>query len=326
MGSICEGQGISIKRLDMSEYEKIIDPVDRELIKKELTPERFGRKTRKGNNEIYIINHHNSPNTMREIGRLREISFRESGGGTGKSIDIDHYDTSEQCYEQLIVWSPEDEELIGGMRFIDCKTILTDDPNQFIPMSTSHYFDFSKKFKKEYLPYAIELGRSWVQPKYQPTHNPRKGLFSLDNIWDGLGFLTVKYPIKYFFGKVTMYPDYHTESRDFLLYFLNKYFPDNEGLASSKSPIEQSYDANKFEELLKGLDFTEGFKVLQGFVRENGENVPPLMNIYMHLSPTMKSFGTAINLDFGSVEETGIVVTIDDIYEDKKSRHIDSIE
>lgn len=306
--------------------ENIIPPVNRGLIKQELTKERFGRKTRKGGNEIYIINHHNSPNTMREIGRLREISFRESGGGTGLSIDIDQYDTTEKCYEQLIVWSPEDEEIVGGLRFINCRNILPEDSNALIPMSTSHYFQFSDKFRKEYLPYSIELGRSWVQPMYQPSHNPRKGLFSLDNIWDGLGLLTVVYPhLKYFFGKVTMYPDYHTESRDFLLYFLNQYFPDKDGLATSLHPLEQSFDAKKFENLLQGLNFDEGYKVLSNFVRANGENVPPLMNIYMHLSPTMKSFGTAINPEFGGVEETGIVVTIADIYDEKKKRHIETI-
>src|SRR5690554_7316393 len=72
-----------------------------------------------------------------------------------------------------------------------------------------------------------------------------------------------------------MYPDYHEESRDFLLYFLQKYFPDNEGLATSIYPLEQSYDENKFAQLLEGLDFKEGYKVLTQFVRENGENVPP---------------------------------------------------
>ncbi|PKR80449.1 hemolysin [Brumimicrobium salinarum] len=303
--------------------EKIIDPVDRELIKQELTKERFGRTTRKGGNEIYIINAHNSPNTMREIGRLRELSFRSAGGGTKKAIDIDQYDTSELCYQQLIVWSPEDEEIIGGLRFINCAKIISDDKDQFIPMSTSHYFKFSEQFKKEFLPYAIELGRSWVQPMYQPSVNPRKGLFALDNLWDGLAVLTVVYPnLKYFFGKVTMYPDYHEESRDFLLFFLQKYFPDKDGLATSMYPLNQSYDAEKFKALLANKDFKEGFKVLTHFVRENGENVPPLMNIYMHLSPTMRSFGTAVNPDFGGVEETGIVVTIADIYEDKKERHI----
>jgi hypothetical protein len=305
-----------------NKVEEIIQPIDRTLIKKELTPERFARTTRKGENEIYIVNYHNSPNVLQEIGRLRELSFRSAGGGTKKSIDLDEYDTTELCYEQLIVWSPEDEEIIGGYRFIDCAKILEGNEDD-IPMSTSHYFDFSHSFIKDYLPKTIELGRSWVQPMFQPSVNPRKGLYALDNIWDGLAVLTVVYPnLEYFFGKVTMYPDYDTESRDFLLYFMNHFFPDPDQLAVPKFPLEQDYNKKEFQSLLNGLDFKDGFKVLNQFVRSHGQNVPPLINIYMHLSPTMRTFGTAMNPEFGGVEETGIMVTVADIYEDKKERHI----
>lgn len=307
----------------MEEDEKIIAAVSPESIEKELTKERLGRFTRKGDNEIYIVNAHNAPNTMREIGRLRETSFRASGGGTHKSIDIDELDTCEDCYQQLIVWNPEEKEIIGGLRFIDCAKILPQKKGDAIPMSTSHYFRFSEQFITDYLPYSIELGRSWVRPKYQPKQNPRKGLFALDNLWDGLGLLVVHYPhLRYFFGKVTMYPDYHTESRDFILYFLRYFFPDNEGLGFPIYPIKQESNEKKFEKLLEGLDFNDGYKVLANFVRTNGESVPPLMNIYMHLSSTMRSFGTSVNPDFGGVEETGIVMTIKDIYEDKKERHV----
>ena len=303
--------------------EKIIPPVERSLIKSELTSERFARTTRKGNNEIYIVNYHNSPHTLNEIGRLRELSFRSAGGGTKRSLDLDQYDTNDNCYEQLIVWSPEDEEVIGGYRFIDCAKILTDNEDDFIPMSTSHYFSFSKEFREEYLPKTIELGRSWVQPNYQPSVNPRKGLYALDNIWDGLAVLTVVYPnLEYFFGKVTMYPDYDLESRDFLLYFLHHYFPDPDNLAKSRYPIDQKSNQAKFKELLNGYDFKEGFKVLNQYVRSRGAIIPPLMNIYMHLSPTMRTFGTAKNPDFGGVEETAILLKIKDIYADKKERHI----
>jgi hypothetical protein len=308
----------------MSEkIEKIIPPIERSLIKEELVENRLARTTRKGGNEIYIVNYHNSPNTVREIGRLRELSFRSAGGGTNKSIDLDQYDTNEKCYEQLIVWSPEDEEIIGGYRFINCVDLLTDDATEFIPMSTSHYFSLSKKFREEYLPKTVELGRSWVQPNFQPSKNPRKGLYALDNIWDGLAVLTVIYPnLEYFFGKVTMYPDYDKESRDFLLYFLDHYFPDPDHLAKSLYPIEHYTDNETFESLLNGLDFKEGFKVLNQYIRSREEMIPPLMNIYMHLSPTMRTFGTAKNPDFGGVEETAIMVKIADIYDDKKERHI----
>lgn len=305
--------------------KEIIAPIDKNLIKNELTKERFIRNTRKGDNEIYIVNQHNSPNTLLEIGRLREVTFRASGGGTGESIDLDEFDTNDVCYEQLIVWSPEDEEIIGGYRYIKCINTLNLPGNEIL-LSTSHYFDFSPAFISDYLPYTIELGRSWVQPNFQPSINPRKGLFALDNIWDGLGALTVKNPeIKYFFGKVTMYPNYNTESRDFLLHFMHHYFPDNENLMKPFHPLKQNYDCEMVENALKGLDFKEGFRLLNAYVKERGEFIPPLVNIYMNLSPTMKTFGTAVNEDFGNVEETGILVTIADIYEEKKERHIASM-
>lgn len=301
---------------------KIIDPVDIALIKKELNADRFLRKTRKGDNEIYSVNIHNSPNVIREIGRLREVTFRASGGGTGKELDLDHYDTSENCYDQLIVWSPEDEEIIGGYRFILCSKILNNSDEK-LELSTANYFELSPEFVTKYLPNTIELGRSWVQPNFQPAVNPRKGLFALDNIWDGLGAIVLKHPeIMYFFGKVTMYPTYNTEARDFLLHFMHHFFPDPDNLMDAHHQLEQSYDSKAFDEILAGLDFKEGFKKLNSFVRERGEFIPPLMNIYMNLSPSMKTFGTAVNPDFGSVEETAILVMLEDIYQDKKERHM----
>jgi hypothetical protein len=302
--------------------EKIIQPIDRKLIQQELTKDRFLRFTRKGNNEIYSVNNHTAPNVLLEIGRLRELTFRASGGGTGKSIDLDEFDTSSICYEQLIVWSPEDEEIIGGYRYIKCKNAIHPQTGE-IHLSTTHYFDFSERFVSDYLPFTLELGRSWVQPNFQPSVNPRKGLFALDNIWDGLGALTVLNPdIRYFFGKVTMYPNYNTESRDFLLQFMHHYFPDNEALMSPFHPLIQNCDIEEVEKQLDGLDFKEGFKILNNKVRKNGEFIPPLVNIYMNLSPSMKTFGTAVNPEFGNVEETGILITIADIYPEKKERHM----
>jgi hypothetical protein len=300
--------------------QTIISPISKEILKKELNPDRFIRNTRKGGNEIYSVNIHNAPNTLQEIGRLREVTFRQSGGGTGLPLDLDEFDTNDICYEQLIVWSPEDEEIVGGYRYILCEKAIQKDG---IHLSTSHYFDFSNKFINEYLPLTIELGRSWVQPNFQPSVNPRKGLFALDNIWDGLGAIILTNPsMKYFFGKVTMYPNYDRESRDFLLHFMHHYFPDKENLMTPFHPLQQNYDSGFIDGQLKNLSFKDGFKVLNSYVRARNENVPPLVNIYMHLSPTMKTFGTAVNHEFGEVEETGILVTIPDIYEEKKERHI----
>lgn len=298
----------------------IIEAIDRNKIKEELNDYRFLRKTNKGGNEIYVITSHDSPNVMREIGRLRELSFRSAGGGTGDEIDIDHYDTDKNCYSQLIVWSPEDEEIVGGYRFKLGKEAIEE---KEIKLSTTHYFNFSKEFIDSYLPYTIELGRSWVQPNYQPSVNPRKGLFALDNLWDGLGALVVKYPfIHYFFGKVTMYPTYNQEARDTLLYFMHTYFPDKEKLVTPIHPLIIHPDKEKLDQLFNDLQFKDAYKEVKKIINNKGEFIQPLINNYMHLSPTMKSFGTALNDDFGGVEETGILITISDIYEDKKERHL----
>ncbi len=304
--------------------DAIIDPVDRSLIESELTSDRFVRDTNKAGNKIYMINHHNAPNTMREIGRLREVSFRYAGGGTGLEIDIDEYDTCEKCYEQLIVYNPEDREIVGGYRFILGENAWDEEKGEF-RLSTSHYFNFTERMKEDYLLHSIELGRSWVQPDYQPSVNPRKGVFSLMNIWDGLGSLCIKYPeVKYFFGKVTMYTNYNKEARDLLLAFMAHYFPNRPDLCEPKRSFFSGFDQSLFDQLFdKNLPYSEGFKLLHKLLKERGEWIPPLINIYMNLSSTMVTFGTAKNPDFGDVEETGLLVTIGDIYPEITSRHID---
>jgi len=306
--------------------EEIIAPVDKELLKSELNRDRFLRHTNNGNNHVYLVNHHNAPNVLREIGRLREISFRDAGGGTGMSMDLDENDTCERCYDQLVAWSPENEEIIAGYRLIRCDFAgLTDEGEH--NLSTSHLFTFSDKFVKDYLPFTIELGRSFVQPKYQPVNNNRKGIFSLDNLWDGLGaVVSINHDIKYLFGKVTMYGHYNKDARDYLLAFMQHYFPDKEGLVRPLPELNLNPDISRFDGAFEGLDYKEGYKKLNARIRELGESIPPLINIYMNLSLTMKTFGTAINNEFGRVEETGILITIEDIYPTKKSRHIDTFE
>ncbi|MHB1277987.1 MAG: GNAT family N-acetyltransferase [Bacteroidia bacterium] len=299
----------------------LISPVDKKLLLGELSAERFVRMANFGHNEIYIVNCHNSPNVLREIGRLRELTFRSAGGGTGEELDLDHFDTSEHCYDQLLVWNPEDLEIVGGYRYIDCKYVVNDEGE--VELATSELFNFSPRFIKEYLPYTIELGRSFVQPDYQPSINNRKGIFSLDNLWDGLGALVVDNPdVRYFFGKITMYPSFNKEARDLIHYFMEHYFPDPDKLVVPIKALPYKTDISVFKGIFDGLDYKEGHKVLNQYVRRHDENIPPLVNAYMNLSLTMRNFGTAINVDFGAVEETGILVKIEDIYPSKKERHI----
>lgn len=304
--------------------EDIIAPISKELLKAELTEEKRLRTTNKSHNEIYIITAQDSPNTMREIGRLREIAFRAAGGGTGMSMDIDEYDTMENPYKQLIVWNPEAEEILGGYRYILGTDVRFDEQGSPI-LATAHMFNFSEKFLKEYLPTTIELGRSFVTLEYQSTRAGAKGLFALDNLWDGLGALTVVMPnVKYFFGKVTMYPNYIRRGRDMILYFLRKHFADKEELITPMKPLLLETPEEELQKLFCESTFKDDYKILNGEIRKLGYNIPPLVNAYMSLSPTMRMFGTAINYGFGDVEETGILIAVDEILAEKRIRHIQS--
>lgn len=302
--------------------EKIIDAIAPSLIEKELTQDKLLRKTNKGDNEIYIVDAFDSPNTMREIGRLREIAFRSAGGGTGKSVDIDQFDTMSPPCRQLIVWNPDDREIMGGYRFILGRDIKFE-PDGTPRIATSHMFSFSDRFLKELLPVTLELGRSFVTLEYQNTRSKPKAIYALDNLWDGLGALTVVYPeIEYLFGKVTMYPDYGQQGRDILLGFLHKYFPDPDELVRPIEPLKTNALSPDIQNMFTGDGFKEDYKILNQAIRNLGRTIPPLVNAYMSLSPTMKMFGTAVNREFGDVEESGIFFKISEIFDEKKARHI----
>ncbi|MDD3741730.1 MAG: GNAT family N-acetyltransferase [Bacteroidales bacterium] len=298
----------------------VIPPVNKNLLLRELTTDKLLRKSNYGNTEIYVFTHKDSPNLMKELGRLREVTFRMAGGGTGKEIDLDDFDIAPDPYFQLIVWDPDENEIIGGYRFILGESVL-DDPET--KLATSHLFDFSEIFIKDYLPYTIELGRSFVQPKYQYGRNSRKGMFALDNLWDGLGALIVEYPeMKYFFGKVTMYKHFDLGARNYILTFISLYFPDTGRLIVPKNPVDFEFKKNMTQ--FSGKNYAEDYKRLNALVRDSNEKIPPLVNAYMNLSPSMLSFGTVENDEFGGVEETGILINIKDIYKSKKERHVKS--
>lgn len=305
----------------------IISPISRELLKQELNEKaKLLRHSRKGGTDLYIFNGNYCTNLMREVGRLREIAFREAGGGTGLDCDVDSFDFLEKPYMQLIVWDPLHEEILGGYRYIYGPDIVFSDNGQ-PRLATSHMFHYSEKFCLEYLPYMIELGRSFVVVDHQSSRTGARSLFTLDNLWDGLGALSVTLGgAKYYYGKFTMYPTYPQHGRNMILYFLKKWFPDPDQLITPFQPLETNMDIPAMEELFCHDVFQDDYKVLNSQVRQLGYNIPPLVNAYMLLSPTMKMFGTAINDEFGDVEESGILITIDDIFTEKHQRYIDSFK
>ena len=304
--------------------QQIIAPIDKDVIVSELTPDKRLRSTNKSDNEIYIVTAHDSPHTMQEIGRLREIAFREYGGGTGLACDIDEFDTMDGAYRQLLVWNPSEKVILGGYRFLCGSDVKFDKQGKPI-LATAHLFNFSENFLTNYLPHTVELGRSFVTLEYQATLGNTKSIFVLDNLWDGLGALPVLDPsLKYFYGKVTMYNTYPPYARDMILYFLKLYFPDNEKLVTPIQPLHTHTDEEVLKKLFNNNDFKEDYKALNQEVRKQGINVPPLVHAYLSLSPKMRTFGTAINHEFGDVEETGILIAINEILEDKKKRHIET--
>ena len=306
------------------DQQPVIPPVDTALLKAELTPDNQLRSSNKGGNIIYTFDGRSCPNLMREVGRLREITFRGAGGGTGKDCDIDAFDLMDPPCRQLIVWDPENEMIIGGYRYIIGPDIRLN-PDGSPRLATSHLFRFADSFIRDYLPYTIELGRSFVRTEYQSSRAGAKAIFALDNLWDGLGALTVIHPeMRYLFGKVTMYPEYSAKCRNMILYFMHKHFPDPDRLATPVNPLQTDIDVHEMRRLFQGATFAEDYRILNHAIRENGLNIPPLVNAYMSLSPTMKTFGTAVNDEFGDVEESGIFLDISEILEEKKKRHIDT--
>ncbi len=306
--------------------KNIAEPIERALLKQELNAKTFLRPTCKAGNEIYDFTAHDAPNVMLEIGRLREISFRSGGGGTGKELDIDDCDTRENPYRQLIVWDPDHEEIVGGYRYMEGKNTRIDSHGE-PDWVMSHMFHFSDKFREEYLPQTIELGRAFVQPKYQTAEMGKKSLYALDNIWDGLGAVIYnkRNEIKYLIGKVTLYPSFHEIARGLLYEFLSLHFPDKYGLITAMEPLPEVEAAKPIaKEIFKGECQADDYKALQKEVRKYNEVVPAMFSAYIGLSATMMTFGTGTNDTLGDVYETGIMQTIADFYDAKRMRYIDS--
>lgn len=303
--------------------KEIIPPVDKNLIKAELKKTFFVRPTNKANNEIYDITAHDAPNTMREIARLREVSYRAAGGSKGDEMDIDDMDTMSVPYHQLIVWDPEHEQIVGGYRYLLLSNATTFDNGQ--PYITSAYlFRYSDRFIREYMPYTVELGRAFVQPDYQTREMGAKAIYALDNLWDGLGAIVHDNPqIHYLIGKVTIYPDYDPLSRDLLYAYLQRYCSYDTELFMPYQAVPISREAQqRADQLFEGESPTDNFHILQKAIRAQGTIVPPMFSAYLNLTPKLQYFGTSKEPTFSNVYDSGIMIELKDIYQDKIDRYI----
>ena len=303
----------------------IIPSVERELLKKELTKKRFLRPTNKADNEIYDFTAAEAPNLMREVARLRELSYRTSGGSKGEELDMDEADTmSPNPYHQLIVWDPQHEEIVGGYRYLCCsKCTMKEDgqPN----ITSSHLFHYSEYFIRNYLPYTIELGRAFVQPMYQSRDMGAKALFALDNIWDGIGAVMYNHrdDIRHLIGKVTIYRRFDEVSRNLIYAYLRRYHNDTKGLFWPYQPIEISTEAQEIaDDIFTGSDPLFNYQMLQRAVRARGTVIPPMFSAYLNVTNNLQYFGSTVNDELSNVYESGIMVNTDDINQDKITRYI----
>ena len=297
----------------------IIAPVETEILLHELEGHLL-RPSNKAGNLIYDITAHECPNVMREIGRLREISYRAGGGGTGKELDIDDQDIMPRPYHQLIVWDPDNNQIIGGYRYLFGHEAEIRNGQPFI--TSAHLFHYSERFIRDYLPNTIEFGRAFVQPMYQKREMGVKALFALDNIWDGIGAVLFNHPeMRYMIGKVTIYPGYNEQARELIYAYLDRYHKGEQGLIEPYHPLlSQPLTHSPFE----GEDKQENYHILQHAVREQGTVIPPMFTAYLNLTNDLQFFGNAINDEFSDVLESGIMVDLETVYPEKKERYINS--
>ena len=304
--------------------EPIIDPIDVALIEAELTPDKKLGDTNKGGNELYVVTWQDSPNTVKEIGRLREISYREAGASSGKSMDIDEYDTMDNPYHQLIVWDPEAKAIIGGYRYILGTSVSLKEDGQ-PNLTSSHLYRFSDEFITHYLPHVMELGRSFVAPDYQSSKAGAKSLFTMDNLWDGIASVILHHPrTLYFLGKMTIYPTYDRTARNLIIHFLKKHFNDPQSLVRPKKEIRVTDNTRLMDLILNEADVKKDYRLLKDAVRKLGTNIPPLVNSYINISSSMKMLGSCINDELGDAIETGIMIGFDEMYAEKKERHMEA--
>ena len=292
----------------------LIEPVSRKLLCEELTTDRLVRPTRIGSNEVYIFNGVSAPNLMQEVGRLRELTFRDAGVGFGTAVDIDHYDTDVFPCRQLIVWNPIDQEIIGGYRF-NIFHQFKGNKLKDIPLAIKSLYNISDTFTTKYIPYVAELTRAFIQPKYQPKYTGYKAAFSLDNIWDGLGALVIKYPfLRYFFGRLTFFPNYDPTVRDLIFYFFAKHLQGDQKLIQAKEPFDSPTPITELEEIIHGQSLEEDYKKLNQAAKNHGIVIPPLVKSYFNVSGTLKVFEPVFDSQIFSSYAAAIMVTIADVY------------
>jgi putative hemolysin len=289
----------------------IAHPEEKGEIKKELKNSEFLGETADGK-KIYLYQNSDESVILKEIGRLRELTFRKVKEGTGKKRDLDRYD---KYYKHIILWDDENLEIIGSYRIGTGAEIYEQYGIKGFYSNT--LFDFSRRFEK-LLPFSIELGRSFVQPKYW-------GSRALDCLWQGIGkYLKNNPQIKYMFGPVSISSAMPKTAQNLIIYYHDLYYGNKDALVKAKNPfILKKREIDEMEEIFCGYDRNKDFFILKEQLKEYNISIPTLYKHYTGLCENhgVQFLGYNIDKYFNDCIDSMILVEIDKINEKKKKRY-----
>ena len=290
--------------------QAVIDPVAPSVLKAELKEEYRLCETSHGGFEVYLIDGTTAPSVLTEIGRIRELAFRSNGGGTGKSVDLDRFDLEPELgFRQLVLWDPEREMIAGGYRILTGNRCRFGEDGQPL-MPSAHLFRFSDAFMKDVIPGMVELSRSFITASFMNEPASARNVFALDGLFEGICYAVAPEKMRWFFGKVTFYPDYPLEALSLIHAFFTKYAADPRVVPHTERPM---LTLDYAPEVLCGDSFKADFRALKLYFRKRGFYIPPILNTYINLSDSFRYFGNAVNDEFGNVTEMGLLVDMSDI-------------
>ncbi len=292
--------------------EAVAHPECRQRLRKELAScERLGETS--DNKQIYLFEYRADTSIMREIGRLRELSFRAVGEGTGKKRDIDKYDS---YYMHLILWDEDDLEIVGAYRLCDTERVLSSAGLDSI--YTTSLFQYNSEMK-QYIYRGLELGRSFVQPRYW-------GKRSLDYLWYGIGALLKSNPqYRYLFGPVSISNNYSRNAKDLLIFFYTLYFGHQEKPVTAMMPYQiEEKQKEKFARQFSGDDYKSDFKQLKSMLAIMGHTVPTLYKQYTEVCDNDGIIFSDFNIDpdFSDCVDGFVIVDIEKLKPKKRKRYM----
>jgi hypothetical protein len=297
--------------------ENLASPVDKRALAREvaaLAP--LVKKTPNGD-LIYDVSGEQAPLCMREISRLREVSFRRIGSGSGRPSDLDAFDVGAQAYRQLFVFSPRDNQIVAGLRHR--RPTHPDDQH----VASSGIFDFSRQFRDEYLANMIDLGRMFVAPLGQGLSGGKRGIYSLDNLFLGVGAVVGRLPdIQYLFGRIVHSPLQSVALRDLVVSYLDIHHGDTLNLVRPRQASRRESSGSLIENVLSGHDPMADLRSLRRFAKSNGEGVSALLRAYLQMCPTLITFGTAADWELSGIEETCLLVPVAQTTAGKRARYL----